>query len=78
MTQVLPASAPGAQATAALITRLRGTVIPRYTRGTTLRVYVGGVTATFTDLAAVTSAKLPWLLATIVGVSFLLLVVKAS
>src|SRR6185437_209930 len=74
VTQVLPASAPEAPATAALITRLRGTVIPGYTRGTTLRVYVGGVTATFTDLAAVTSAKLPWLLATIVGVSFLLLV----
>jgi RND superfamily putative drug exporter len=34
---------------------------------------VGGVTATFADLAAVTSAKLPWLLATIVGFSFLLL-----
>jgi putative drug exporter of the RND superfamily len=74
VTQVLPATAPEAQATAALIARLRGTVIPRYTRGTTLRVYVGGVTATFADLAAVTSAKLPWLLATIVGVSFLLLV----
>jgi putative drug exporter of the RND superfamily len=73
VTQVLPATAPDAPATAILIDRLRGTVIPRYTRGTTLRVYVGGVTATFTDLAAVTSAKLPWLLAIIVGLSFLLL-----
>jgi len=49
-------------------------VIPRYTHGTTLRVYVGGVTATFDDFAAVTSAKLPWFLAAIVGVGFLLLV----
>ncbi|HEX3515965.1 MAG TPA: MMPL family transporter [Trebonia sp.] len=73
VTQVLPATAPEAQATSTLITRLRNTVIPRYTRGTTLRVYVGGLTATFDDFAAVTSAKLPWLLAAIAGFSFLLL-----
>jgi putative drug exporter of the RND superfamily len=75
VTTVLPATAPEAQATSALITRLRNTVIPRYTRGTTLRVYVGGGTATWDDFAAVTSAKLPWLLAAIAGFSFLLLVV---
>jgi len=74
VTQVLPATAPEAQATSALIKQLRNTVIPRYARGTTLRVYVGGLTATFDDFAAVTSAKLPWLLATIAGFSFLLLV----
>ena len=71
--QVLPATAPEAQATSTLITRLRDTVIPRYTRGTTLRVYVGGLTATFDDFAAATSAKLPWFLAAIAGFSFLLL-----
>jgi RND superfamily putative drug exporter len=71
--QVLPTTAPEAPATSALITELRDTVIPRYTHGTTLRVYVGGETASFDDLAALTSAKLPWLLATIVGLSFLLL-----
>jgi RND superfamily putative drug exporter len=74
VSQVIPTTAPQAQATSALITRLRGTVIPHYTHGTTLRVYVGGFTATLDDFAAVTSAKLPWLLATIVGFSFLLLV----
>jgi RND superfamily putative drug exporter len=74
VTQVLPTTAPESQATATLISRLRNTVIPRYTRGTTLRVYVGGLTATFDDFAAVTSAKLPWLLAAIAGFSFLLLV----
>ncbi|HEU5387951.1 MAG TPA: MMPL family transporter [Streptosporangiaceae bacterium] len=74
VTQVLPATAPEAQATSALITQLRNTVIPRYTHGTTLRVYVGGLTATFGDFAAMTSAKLPWLLAAITGFSFLLLV----
>jgi putative drug exporter of the RND superfamily len=74
VTQVLPATAPEAPATSALITRLRSTVIPRYAHGTTLRVYVGGLTATFDDFAAMTSAKLPWLLAAIAGFSFLLLV----
>ena len=74
VTQVLPTTAPEAQATSTLMTQLRNTVIPRYTHGTTLRVYVGGLTATFDDLAAVTSAKLPWLLAAIVGFGFLLLV----
>jgi len=74
VTQVIPTTAPEAQATSTLITQLRNTVIPRYTHGTTLRVYVGGLTATFDDFAAVTSAKLPLLLAAIVGFSFLLLV----
>jgi len=59
VTQVLPTTSPEAQATSNLITQLRNTVIPRYTHGTTLRVYVGGLTATFDDFAAVTSAKLP-------------------
>jgi putative drug exporter of the RND superfamily len=75
VTQVIPATAPEAQATSTLITQLRNTVIPRYTHGTTLRVYVGGLTATLDDFATVTTAKLPWLLAAIVGLSFLLLVV---
>jgi len=74
VTQVIPTTAPEAQATSTLITQLRNTVIPRYTHGTTMRVYVGGLTATFADLAAVTSAKLPLLLAAIVGFGFLLLV----
>jgi RND superfamily putative drug exporter len=75
VTQVIPATAPEAQATSTLITQLRNTVIPRYTQGTTLRVYVGGLTATLDDFASVTTAKLPWLLAAIVGLSFLLLMV---
>ena len=72
--QVIPTTAPEAQATSDLIARLRNTVVPRYTDGNTLRVYIGGETATFDDFAAVTSAKLPWLLAAVVGVSVLLLV----
>src|SRR6202035_3626688 len=40
-------------------------------------VYVGGLTATFDDFAAMTSAKLPWLLAAIAGFSFLLLMLAS-
>lgn len=72
--QVLPATAPEDEATSTLITQLRSTVIPHYTQGTTLQVYVGGLTATMDDFAAVTSDKLPWLIITIVGFSFVLLV----
>jgi putative drug exporter of the RND superfamily len=74
VTQVIPTTAPQDRATSDLTRRLRDSVIPRYTDGTTLRVYVGGETATFDDFAAVTGAKLPWLLLSIVGFSFVLLV----
>ncbi|WP_232248561.1 MMPL family transporter [Streptacidiphilus rugosus] len=74
VTQVVPTTAPEDPATAALIDRLRGDVLPRYVRGTTLEVHVGGLTATFADFATVTAAELPWLLTTVVGFSFLLLV----
>jgi len=73
VTTVIPTTAPQAPATSALIRHLRDTVIPRFTDGTTLQVHVGGLTATFDDFAAVTGARLPWLLAVIVGFSFLLL-----
>ena len=72
--QVIPTTAPQSEATSTLIKDLRDTVIPRYTQGNTLQVHVGGFTATFVDFAEMTSAKLPWLLLTIVGFSFLLLV----
>src|SRR5262249_1787732 len=73
--QVTPATSPEAKATADLIATVRNDTIPAAERGTTLRVYVGGVTATFADFAAVVSAKLPWFILAIVGLSFLLLVV---
>ena len=73
--QVTPGTSPEAKATSDLISRLRSSVIPDAERGTTLRVYVGGVTATFADFAAVVSAKMPWFILAIVGLSFLLLVV---
>jgi len=73
--QVTPATSPEAKATSDLITTLRNDTIPAAERGTTLRVYVGGISATFADFAAVVVAKLPWFILTIIGLSFLLLVV---
>jgi RND superfamily putative drug exporter len=73
--QVTPRTSPQDPATSALISTLRGAAIPAAERGTTLRVYVGGVSATFADFSAAVGAKLPWFLLTIIGLSFLLLVV---
>jgi putative drug exporter of the RND superfamily len=73
--QVTPRTSPEAKATSDLIGTLRTTTIPAAEHGTTLRVYVGGVTATFADFAGVVGAKLPWFLLAIIGLSFLLLIV---
>jgi RND superfamily putative drug exporter len=73
--QVTPGTSPEGKATSDLISTLRNDTIPAAEHGTTLRVYIGGVTATFADFATVVDAKLPWFILTIVGLSFLLLVV---
>ena len=57
--QVTPGTSPEAQATSNLITTLRDHVIPAAEHGTTLRVYVGGITATFADFATVVTSTLP-------------------
>ena len=71
--QVTPGTSPEAKATSNLIATLRDHAIPAAEHGTTLRVYIGGVTATFTDFATVVAGKMPWFILTIVGLSFLLL-----
>ena len=72
--QVMPRTSPEDKATTDLIGTLRGTTIPAAAHGTTMSVYVGGITATFADFASVVGAKLPWFLVAIIGLSFLLLV----
>jgi RND superfamily putative drug exporter len=71
---VTPTTSPEAAATSQLISALRGSVIPAAEHGTTLRVYVGGETATNIDFATVIGGKLPIFIAVIIGLSFLLLV----
>ncbi len=70
---VYPDGSPQAASTSALLTRLRTHVIPASTRGTALKVLVGGQTAIFADFASVLSSKLPLFIGVVVLLSFLLL-----
>ena len=70
---VIPTTSPEAAATSTLISQLRDSIIPAAERGTTLRVYVGGVTAVFADFATVIGGKLPLFIGVIIGLGFLLL-----
>jgi putative drug exporter of the RND superfamily len=71
----VPTTGPTADATNALVDRLRDDVIPRYTRGKGMAVYVGGATAGFIDLADTISAKLPLMIFIVVALSSVLLLV---
>ncbi|MCW2872496.1 MMPL family transporter [Actinacidiphila oryziradicis] len=75
LVQVVPTTSPQALQTDQLIDRLRGTIVPRAERGTTLKVYVGGSTAIQKDFATVIGNRLPLFIALIVGLGALLLMV---
>jgi RND superfamily putative drug exporter len=70
---VIPATSPEAAATSHLISALRDRVIPAAEHGTTLHVYVGGVTAINGDFASVIAPKLLIFVAVILALGFLLL-----
>ena len=70
---VIPATSPEAAATSTLISHLRDSVIPTAEHGTTLRVYVGGVTAVNGDFAAVIAPKLLIFVGVVLVLGFLLL-----
>ncbi len=67
--QVVPKTSPQSQQTDDLIDTLRDKVIP----GAGATGHVGGVTAISKDFATVTGDRLPLFVATIIGLSFLLL-----
>lgn len=69
----IPRSASGAQATGDLVTRLRESALPPVERQTGATVLVGGATATFIDLSNRVAGRLPLLIATVVALSFVLL-----
>ena len=71
MIQVVPTTSPQSEKTDQLIDRLRDDVIPE--SGT--EAHVGGVTAVFKDFAAVTGDRLPYFVAAIIALGFLLLLV---
>ncbi|GAA3868402.1 MMPL family transporter [Streptomyces lacrimifluminis] len=69
--QVVPTTSPQSEHTDQLIDRLRDEVIP----ASGVEAHVGGVTAIFKDFAAVTSDRLPYFVAAIILLGFLLLLV---
>lgn len=72
---VVPAGSPQDESTAQLLDRLRHHVIPETTAGTEVRAYVGGITATFSDLGDRIASRLPFFLLIVIGLSFVLIMV---
>ncbi|MFC8593295.1 MMPL family transporter [Streptomyces atroolivaceus] len=70
---VVPEYAPQSQRTSELVDRLRHDVLPPTTDGTSLRVHVGGVTASYDDFAEIIIGKLPLFVGVVVGLGCLLL-----
>jgi len=64
---------PAEQATANLVSMLRSSVIPDAEKGTNMRAYVGGSTASNVDLASDISSKLLLQILVVIALSFLLL-----
>jgi RND superfamily putative drug exporter len=69
---VVPTSSPQASATADLVHRLRDDVVPPLERSG-IEVHVGGLTAAVVDQSDLVGSRLPFLIASVVGLSFLFL-----
>ena len=72
---VTPTTSPSANATETLVRTLRSPVIPDALKGTTLAAYVGGQTAGYIDLGDRISERLPLVIATVIVLSFVLLLI---
>ena len=72
---VVPTTKPQDEATSDLVHRLRDTTLPEVTAGTDVSVLVGGPTAGFIDQSDKISGRLPWFIAAVVALSFLLLMI---
>jgi putative drug exporter of the RND superfamily len=75
---VISDSAPSSNATEDLVNHLRSTTIPQATKGTDMTAHVGGQTAGYIDLAERISAKLPAMIAIVVGLSFVVLMLASG
>ncbi len=69
----VPSSAPQDAATTDLVHRLRDDTLPTAVEGTGARVYVGGQTATYIDLADKVAGALPVFIGAVLLLSFVLL-----
>ncbi|MDX6284695.1 MAG: putative drug exporter of the superfamily [Frankiales bacterium] len=70
---IYPTTAPQSVETEKLLQRLRNQVIPSVVSGTSVPVYVGGLTAIFEDFSTVLKHKLPQFIGIVILLSFLLL-----
>jgi RND superfamily putative drug exporter len=70
---VIPATSPENSATTTLTHRIRDTLIPNATAGTAVHARVTGSTAGNVDLADQIGNRLPWFLAAVIALSFVLL-----
>lgn len=73
MLSVIPKTAPQDYATSQLVERLRNETIPQVTGNSGPKVYVGGLVASYDDVANAVSQRLPIFIAAVLGLSFLLL-----
>ncbi|MBV8950956.1 MAG: MMPL family transporter, partial [Actinobacteria bacterium] len=71
--QVVSRGSPQDASTTALVHRLRDDTVPAVTRGSPLKVYVGGQTAVGVDLADTMGQRLPYMFLAILLFSFVLL-----
>jgi putative drug exporter of the RND superfamily len=70
-----PATSPQATQTSNLVATLRDQVIPPATAGTGVTAFVGGETAGSVDAAGYLASRLPWVVAVVIGLGFILLMV---
>jgi putative drug exporter of the RND superfamily len=68
-----PTTSPQSAATASLVRHLRGSVVPPSVAGSGATVLVGGVTAASIDAAHYMTGRLPWVIALVIGLAFILL-----
>jgi RND superfamily putative drug exporter len=73
--EVIPTTAPQDRDTTTLVTHLRNDVLPQLTAGTGLDIAVAGQVPVLVDFAHYLSSRLPYFLAAVLLLSFLLLMV---
>jgi putative drug exporter of the RND superfamily len=72
---VIPTTSPQDEATSELVDHLRNNVIPGAVGNSGVNVLVGGVNAALEDQSTYITDRMPWFIAGVVGLSFLLLLV---
>jgi RND superfamily putative drug exporter len=72
---VIPTTSPQEEETSELVDHLRGTVIPAAVGNSGVNALVGGVNAALEDQSSYITDRMPWFIAGVVGLSFLLLLV---